>query len=163
MHDFLHPAEREWLGDAPTNLSQDHWQAAARKLRKDRLRFLIELHNPANRLFFERMPNDRAGLVMFDLDSAWPFLAAAIGPSQIAGQDIFRPLKPLKANDRRRSCFRLPAFDAAPGKRIDLLSRGRRLRALRAPLLGDAPSRVRHGAIELARIQAMHDTPSPTT
>jgi hypothetical protein len=24
-------------------------------------------------------------------------------------------------------------------------------------------SRVRHGAIELARIQAMHDTPSPTT
>ena len=48
------------------------------------------------------MPNNGPGLVVLDLDRARPFLAGVVGPSQIARQDILRPLEPLKADDRCR-------------------------------------------------------------
>lgn len=136
---------------------------ATRQPRKDRLCIFIEFHDPAICCFLKRMPNNGPGLVVLDLDRARPFLAGVVGPSQIARQDILRPLEPLKADDRCRASLRLPAFDATPSKSVDLLSRGCGLRPLRAPLLGHALPRVRNGAIELAWIQAMHDTPSPTT
>jgi hypothetical protein len=89
---------------------------------------LIEFHDTAIRRFLEWMPNNDASLVVLDLDRAWPFFAAVISPSQIARQDILRPLQPLKADDCRCSCFGLTTFDAAPGKRVGLVSRGRGLR-----------------------------------
>src|SRR5262249_17428303 len=83
------------------------------------------------------MPNDGTRLVMFDFDRARPFLAAVVCPSQIACQDILWPLEPLKADDRGGGSFGLSAFDATPGKSVNLLSCGRGLCSLRAPLLGD--------------------------
>ena len=109
------------------------------------------------------MPNDGAGLVVLDLDCARPFLAAVVSPSQIAGQDILWPLKPLKADDRGCGCFGVSAFDATPCKRVNLLSRGRGLRSFRAPLLGDTLPRIRDGAIELTWMKAMYNTPSAAT
>src|SRR6266498_1283723 len=109
------------------------------------------------------MPNDGAGLVVLDLDRARPFLAAVVCPSQIAGQDIFWPLEPLKADDRGCGCFGLPAFDAAPGKRVNMLSRGGGLRSLRSPLLGDTLPSIRNGPIKLTCMQAIYNTRSAAT
>src|SRR5215467_13194131 len=163
MNDFLHTAERERLSDPFSHFPQDHRDATAREACKNGLGVFIELYNPDFGLLFERMPDHRARLVMFDLDRARPFLAAVVCPSQIACQDILWPLKPLKADDRGCGCFGLSAFDATPGKSVNLLSRGRGLCSLRAPLLGDTLPRVRDGAIELTWMKAMYNTPCATT
>jgi hypothetical protein len=54
-------------------------------MRKHCFSVFIELHDAGFCLLFERMPNDRSGLVVFDLDGIRPFLAAVVGPSQIPG------------------------------------------------------------------------------
>src|SRR5262245_11446660 len=105
------------------------------------------------------MPNNRASLVVFDLNGVRPFLAAVVCPAQIACQDVLWPLEPLKANDRRCACFRLPAFNTAPGERIDLFSCSRSLCSFRAFVLGDALPGIGHGTVELAWMQAAHDPP----
>src|SRR5262245_3935780 len=163
MHDLLHSAEREWLGDAFANLSQDHRHAAAWQPRKDRLGILIEFHDSGTGPFLQRMPNNSTGLVVFDLDRIRPFLAAVVSPSQIAGQDVLWPLKPLKADHRGCGGFGLSAVNAAPGKLVNLLSRGRAFCFLRTPPFGDTLPRIRNVAIELTWMQAMNNTPSATT
>ena len=89
------------------------------------------------------MPNDGAGLVVLDLDCARPFLAAVVCPSQIAGQDILWPLKPLKADYRSGPDLGDPALNASPGKLIGLIPSGGRLNSLDADFRFDADPRVR--------------------
>src|SRR5262249_56031503 len=122
MNDFLHTAERERLSDPFSHFPQDHRDATAREACKNGLGVFIELYNPDFGLLFERMPDHRARLVMFDLDRARPFLAAVVCPSQIACQNILRSLEPLKADDRACASFRFPPSNPTPAKTHTLLS-----------------------------------------
>ena len=110
---------------------------------------------------FKRMPDDGAGLVVLDLDRARPVLAAVIRPSQISGQDVFRPLQPFEADHCRCGSLGLAMLNAAPREGIDLIPRDRGFGPFRSALLGDAFPGVRNIPVELMWMQAVNDAPCP--
>src|SRR5215469_8575294 len=72
---------------------------AARKFRKYRLCILIKSDEPTLGFLLQRVPDHCARLMVLYLDRVRPLLAAVVGPTQIACQDIFWSLEPFKADD----------------------------------------------------------------
>ena len=88
-----------------------------------RLCIFIKFSGSELGLFFERMPDHYPGFMVLNFDRARPFFVAVVGPSQIAGQNVFWALEPFKADDRGGSSFGLAMLDAAPSECINLLAR----------------------------------------
>ena len=162
LHDLLKAAVAIRLeDDAVTrlDLTEDHWDTATRQLGEHGLGFRVELNCGAVHRVLQWVPDRCAGLVVEDLDRVWPVATPVVGPSQYAGQDVFRALQPLVANDRCGGGLGPPAFNGTLRKRVDLLARDRLLLALDAALHGDAVPGVRDVAAKFAWMQPVHDAP----
>ena len=59
---------------------QDHRDATTRQMRQDGLDIAVELHRASLGDFFERVPYDRTGLVLIDLDRVGRLLTAIVRP-----------------------------------------------------------------------------------
>jgi hypothetical protein len=73
-------------------LLKDHRHAPLGQVRQNLLGLLVELHQPLFGLLFERVPDQLAGLVVFDSQRMPEIVGPIVRPLQVARQDVLRPL-----------------------------------------------------------------------
>src|SRR5260370_21594214 len=94
------------------------------------------------------------------LDPDRRFLSRPIAsPLNMPCNDVFRSLKPFKANHRHRCAFRLGTFYAALCESVDLFSRRGRLDQLYPGFHRDTQPGIRNSPVKLLGIKSMHDAP----
>src|SRR3979490_1700302 len=108
------------------------------------------------------MLDDRAGLVMLDLDCR-PSERAISGPFDMAGNDVFRPLQPFEANHRGRAAAWFAMLNTSSRELINLIPRHGVLGQFYAGFHRDARPRIRNVLGELLGIEPVNDAPRLAT